>query len=757
MDIRVYGLVQGVGFRPFVHNLATGLALSGWALNRNDCVQIRIQGQQQRLETFIKHLQRKAPSLSKIELLVTEETSPESLSDFTILRSQNHSTSVTRVSPDVAVCRDCLSDMKWQANRIDYPFINCTNCGPRFSIIQDLPYDRGKTTMLSFQMCAHCRGEYENIRDRRYHAQPNACRDCGPAYELLYQNQTIREIEVLLEMASQLFAQGQILAIKGVGGFHLACDAANEPAVSELRRRKQREGKPFAVMFGSLETLKYYVEVNPVEETLLLSEQRPIVLLQTTSRRASKKSQPGALAPSVALGLDTLGVMLPYTPLHHLLFERLVTDAIVLTSGNVSDEPIVIRNENALSKLSPIADAILLYNRDIYNRSDDSVVFVAHNQPRLLRRSRGWAPEPVNIPLDAEGIVAAGAELKNCFCIGKGEQAILSQHIGDLKNLETFTFYQEAFTRFTRLFRVTPELIACDLHPDYLSTRFAREQQLPVAAIQHHHAHIAACMAEHGLDRQIIGISFDGTGFGDDQHIWGGEFLICDLSAYTRFSHFDYVPMPGGGKAAEEPWRMGVAYLHKTFGRDFLQYHLPFLESIPPKKLTILLTVIEKGINCPKTSSVGRLFDAIAAIINLVTCARFEAEAPIRLEAILEPTTERYQYEINDKVSVERLIRGIVSDLRTKIPNSIISAKFHNTLVIIIVELAEKMRLESGLNHVALSGGVFQNRYLLEHTELALETKGFAVYTHTQVPSNDGGIALGQLVVAAKRRQLGCV
>jgi hydrogenase maturation protein HypF len=793
-DIKVYGLVQGVGFRPFIYNLATDLQLSGWALNRNDCVQIRIQGKEHLLEEFVQNLRKKAPPLSRIEDIVTEKVNLEDLTEFRIVDSQSNSAEITRVSPDVAVCQDCLEDMKRQTNRISYPFINCTNCGPRFSIIQDLPYDRGRTTMKTFTMCGRCQHEYDDITNRRFHAQPNACRICGPEYELLYQGQTIKGIEKILETVCRLIESGKIVAIKGVGGFHLACDATNEKAVAELRRRKNREGKPFAVMFGNLEEVREYAEVNNREEDLLLSEKRPIGLLKrrrgTPSPNPSHQGRGTALpspnlhhqgrgiispplvggvgggglkelAPSVTRELDTLGIMLPYTPFHYLLFERLSIDAIVLTSGNLSDEPIVIDNAEAVETLAQVADAFLVYNRDIHNRSDDSVAMVVNDKIRLLRRSRGWAPEPVALQFDVEGIVAVGAELKNCFCVGKGKHAILSQHIGDLKNLETYEFYQEAFNRFKRLFRVEPDLIAYDLHPDYLSTRFAKESGLKTVAVQHHYAHIASCMAEFGLDEQVIGISFDGTGFGDDQNIWGGEFLICDLKNYHRFSHFDYVPMPGGDKAAEEPWRMGISYLYRIFGKDCLQDDLPFLKQIDMGKLELLLAAIDKGINCPQTSSVGRLFDAVAAIINLVTVSSFEAEAPIRLESIMyrmRPTCDgKYNYHVKETIIVDNLIEEIVCDVKKNIPGSMIAAKFHNTIVAIIVELAERMRAESGINKIILSGGVFQNRYLLGKSEENLTENDFTVYSNVKIPTNDGGICLGQLAVAAKRRELGLI
>ena len=754
LNIKVYGLVQGVGFRPFIYSLASDLNLSGWALNRNDCVQIRVQGKQELLEKFLLELREQAPPLSKIESVISEETSLEKMTGFTILHSQSDSTEITRVSPDIAVCQDCLDDMQEQKNRLAYPFVNCTNCGPRFSLIQELPYDRVNTTMKVFTMCPQCQQEYEDIRNRRFHAQPNACRVCGPEYQLLYQGGHIKGIERILEMTCQLMRDGKILAIKGVGGFHLACDATNESTVSKLRQHKQREGKPFAVMFATLDTARDYAEIHASEAWSLLSWRRPIVLLKK-SVTSQKREKDKILAPSVTLGLHTLGLMLPYTPFHYLLFERLERDAIVLTSGNISDEPIVITNKEAIERLSPVADALLIYNRDIHNRTDDSVVHVIHNTPRLLRRSRGWTPEPVSLKMNVEGIVATGAELKNCFCVGKGNQAILSQHIGDLKNAETFKFYQEAFDRFKRLFRVEPDLIACDLHPDYLSTRFAQQQGIPTVAVQHHHAHIASCMAEYGLDEPVIGVSFDGTGLGDDQKIWGGEFFLCDLNSYTRVSHFEYVPMPGGDKAAEEPWRMGISYLYHIFGIEFLKYNLPFLKRVGMGKLRILLAAIDRKLNSPLTSSVGRLFDAVAAVIDLVTESTFEAEAPIRLEALTEKTDELYSYRIKDTVLVDTLIKELVRDVKMNVPQGLIATKFHNTIVAIIVEVAGQIRAKNRISTVVLSGGVFQNKYLLEHTEQDLKEKKFIVYSNSTIPANDGGICLGQLAIAAKRRELG--
>ncbi|MEW5813917.1 MAG: carbamoyltransferase HypF, partial [Spirochaetota bacterium] len=548
----------------------------------------------------------------------------------------------------------------------------------------------------------------------------------------------------------------------------------------ELRRRKNREGKPFAIMLADIAAVQKYAEITMEEEKLLLSERRPILIL-----RKQPHTSRGGIAPSVAQGLNSLGVMLPYSPFHYLLFEELrksapgesstaSIDAIVLTSGNISEEPIVIDNHHAMKKLAGIADAFLVYNRDIHNRSDDSVAFVVNNMPRLVRRSRGWTPEPVQmadgLKLNLEGIIAAGAELKNTFCIGKEKQAILSQHIGDLKNIETFDFYREALDRFTRLFRLTPSLIACDLHPEYFSTRYALKSGLQTTGVQHHHAHIASCMAEQGLEEKVIGVSFDGTGYGEDGNIWGSEFLICDLLEYQRFAHFEYIPMPGGDKAAEEAWRMGVSWLYRVYGRDFLKLELPVLRQVSPDKVELLLSAIDKDINRPLTSGAGRLFDAVSSIAGLTQCSSFEAEAPIRLESIIEsaiksvpetypeacfrflPSPDPAVLSAGGAIGLENLIRSITRDVLKKTPPGIVAAKFHNALVNLILFISTKMKNETGISTVVLSGGVFQNRYLLGKTENLLKEKGFKVYSNSRVPANDGGVSLGQAVIAAKRR-----
>ena len=745
VDIRVFGLVQGVGFRPFLHRLAAKNRIKGWALNANDSVRIHAEGQKPDVEEFVRGIASEAPPLARVENVTSEAADVEGFASFEIRNSASESNVITRISPDIAVCDDCLEDMKAQPNRIDYPFTNCTNCGPRFSIIRDLPYDRKHTTMDEFTMCSRCGAEYTDIEDRRYHAQPNACNDCGPEYSIRFTgNETAPVPDDAIREAAGLLDAGGIMAIKGIGGFHLACDALNEPAVKKLRNRKRREGKPFAVMCKDIETARRYGHFDEYAEEILTSSRRPIVLVKM---REGGGAQPPAF--SVSNGLYTIGIMLPYTPLHHVLFRHLETPILVMTSGNISEEPIAIGNEEAVERLSEIADIFLEYNRVIHNRTDDSVVFTSGKQIRMIRRSRGWAPEPVRIDLDAEGVAACGAEMKGSFCLGKGDTAIISQHIGDLKNPETFDFYTEAFHRFARLFRFTPKLGVCDLHPDYLSTRFAETLGVPVIAVQHHHAHIASVLAEHSISDKVIGVAMDGTGLGDDGKIWGGEFLLCDLASYDRILHFDYFPLPGGDSAVWEPWRIAVSLLHRIRGSEMFTLDIPAVRCCSQQELELLIAAIEKNINCPETSSTGRLFDAVAALTGLVTQARFDAEAPMRLEAAIEKTEGSYSFHIDNVVEIDTLFDQILLDVIKGVSVGIISGKFHNTIADIIVEGAETIRRHTGVPRVALSGGVFQNRYLLEKTEVALTAAGFDVYSNNEIPANDGGVCLGQLAVAA--------
>jgi hydrogenase maturation protein HypF len=744
LNINIKGLVQGVGFRPFVYRLAQQYGLHGWVVNGTDGVMLKVEGTAAGMPSFVEDLRFKAPVVSQIEEISIDNDIPEGLQEFTILASQDLTNETSEISPDIAVCPDCIADLKNQLHRIGYPFINCTNCGPRFSIIQDFPYDRAKTTMAPFNMCGKCRDEYSDIMDRRFHAQPLACNNCGPHYSMHAGNKLLTDFQQIMDHTGKMIETGKILALKGIGGFHLMCSALDEGAVNRLRKLKKHEGKPFAVMFRDLASLKQFATVSEVEEYTLLSWRRPIVILKNIR----------SLASGVTLGLDTIGAFLPYMPIHYLLFEKLTIPAFVLTSGNIADEPIIIANNAAIATFSGKVDAVITYNREIFNRNDDSVVRLMAGKERIQRRSRGYVPAPVKLAFNADGILATGAELSNCFCLGKGNRAYLSQHIGDLKNQETFAFYEETQARFQQLFRVKPELVAADLHPDYLSTRFAQKSGLKTVWVQHHHAHIASCMAENGIDEPVIGLAFDGIGYGTDGHIWGSEFMVCDYEDFERHNHFTYMPMPGGDRASEEPWRMAISLLWQSYGREFFDLDLPFLKMIDRTKIKIVAEAIEKGINCPLTSGAGRLFDAVAAITGICTEALFHAEAPMRLESAIKPgIQEAYNYTITDTISFLPAIRQTCTDLSGGMEVGIIAAKFHNTIVEASLQAVKIIGQKTGIQKIVLSGGTFQNKYLLETLETTLLKNNFAVYTHCKVPCNDGGLALGQLAVAARKKK----
>jgi len=747
--INVSGLVQGVGFRPFIYRIAHEFQIKGWVENNLKGVLIHAEGENEKINLFVEAVKDRAPSASVIESIGITEAATEKYASFFIKKSSDFIEGVTEVSPDIAVCEECLKDLENHPHRIDYPFINCTNCGPRFTIIKDLPYDRHQTTMEPFRMCEVCRKEYENILDRRFHAQPVACLHCGPEYLLVFKGTEYREIRQILNKTAELVNSGKIIAIKGLGGYHLMCDACNEDAVKTLRNRKLRENKPFAVMIRDLETAKKTALVDEVESDLLTSWRRPIVLLRLKQGDAEKP-----VSPPVMNGFNTIGIMLPYMPLHYQLFSLLSTDAVVLTSGNISDEPVCISDTGAIDQLSGIADAILSYNREIYNRADDSVVMVSNKKPRLIRRSKGYAPTTIGTGLNLDGIFAAGAELTNCFALGKLNRAVVSQHIGDLKNMETLDFYEESIRRFSHLFRIKPAIAVCDLHPDYLSTQYALNLNLPVVKVQHHHAHIASVMAEHRIDEKVIGVALDGVGLGTDGNIWGGEFLICDLMDFERYTHFEYIPAPGGDQVTREPWRMAFSYVYSFFGKEFIVNNLPIL--FPDLKMDLALKLLEmtdKKVNCPLTSSAGRLFDAVSALTGICRWSGFHAEAPMRLEAMIDQREhDFYPIQINKTISFKPTFERLFEDIRQQKGAATISARFHNTMVWLIGHICEIIRDERHLNKVALSGGSFQNKYLLEKTEQLLESKGFETYSPLQLPANDGGIAVGQLAVAAKRR-----
>jgi hydrogenase maturation protein HypF len=739
--------VQGVGFRPFIFRLAEKHGLLGEVDNRSDGISVTVQGDLAAVDRFRNDILLYAPAASQIKSIEINETQLSGYDSFKITESESIDDQITEVSPDIAVCNDCLIDIEKDPARIDYPFTNCTNCGPRFTIIEDLPYDRPRTTMKSFTMCEKCASEYNDVNDRRFHAQPIACNSCGPVYRYRDSNKMLFPLKEIIEEVSFQVGSGKTVAIKGLGGYFLMCDALNNEAVEELRRRKHRDSKPFAVMFRDLSVVKEYCAVDPEEERELVSWQRPVVILR----------QKKELSFSVSNGLNTTGTLLPYMPIHYMLFKTLITPAVVLTSGNISDDPIIIDDLIAEEQLKDVADSILNYNRQILNRTDDSVIRIINRKPSFIRRSRGFVPRPLDLDHNVEGIIALGAEQKNSFCIGKGHQAILSQYIGDLKNSPVYNFYTEAIGRFSRLFRFEPSYVACDLHPDYLSTFYGemlgQKSGITLARIQHHHAHIASCMAEYGLNEKVTGICFDGTGYGTDGNIWGGEFLIAGLKDFERFAHFDYVPMPGGEKAIQEPWRMAFSYLFKYFGEKFDYQSVPLFRSVNGNDLQLMKEMIVSDTNSPLTAGAGRLFDAVSALLGLCPVATFDSEAPMRLESAINcETDEFYPFTANGTLIFSQTLRSIIEDLgKEKI--AVISAKFHNTIAQAILDISRQIRDKNGPDDIVLSGGVFQNKYLLEKTAYLLDYNGFKVFTNTFVPANDGGISLGQLVIASKIRE----
>lgn len=733
-----------MGFRPFIFRLASAYGLDGEVYNRTNGVRILVDCDNKTIGEFRRDIINLAPPASVIKSVELNDLPFQGFSGFRISASKAFDDQITEVSPDIAVCDECLAEMSSDPARINYPLINCTNCGPRFTIIRNLPYDRPATTMTDFEMCGKCRGEYNDVADRRFHAQPVACNKCGPSYIYKSGNRTESNTITILKEIASLIESGRTVAVKGTGGYHLMCDALKNDAVERLRRNKKRDSKPFAVMFPGIGEIKEFCFVSQEEENELLSWRRPVVLL-------SSKKIP---AESVSNGLNTIGAMLPSMPFHYLMFRYLKTMAVVMTSGNMSEEPVITDDTEASEKLGKVADAIVSYNRKIYNRADDSVVRIADGRPYIIRRSRGYVPHPVDLDFNAEGILALGAGQKNSFCLGKNNQAIMSQYIGDLDNAEATDFFRESVTRFSGLFRFTPCCLACDLHPDYFSSRYAsvlqKEKGIPVIRVQHHHAHIASCMAENGLSQKVIGISFDGTGYGTDGKIWGSEFIIASFQGFERYTHFDYVPMPGGDRASEEPWRMAYSYLYKYFGDDIDYEAIEPFRSIEKGKLVMMRDMIRNDINCPLTSGAGRLFDAIAALTGLCSKSSFDSEAPMRLESVINCKTDQYYpFSTGETIRFDITLKALLEDLRhPDIP--LVSAKFHNTICMIINEVAEKMRQEYSTDRVVLSGGVFQNKYLLERSVYKLRENGFKVYVHRQVPPNDGGISLGQLAVASK-------
>ena len=763
--IQVRGIVQGVGFRPFVYSLATSLGLAGYVFNSSAGVTIEIEGAEDNVGKFLDAVRSNPPQLAEITDVTVSDVGLRGDSVFSILHSQQEAGEFVLISPDAGTCDLCWRDFGDPLNRrYGYPFTNCTHCGPRYTIIQDIPYDRATTTMSKFKMCAACAAEYGDPTDRRFHAQPNACAVCGPSLALLPRGSSLADCVFekadslpILHRARALLREGKILAVKGLGGFLLACDPRNGDAVAELRRRKRRPAKPFALMSRDLAAIRNLCAVSTADEAALLHLRRPIVVLPRLAN--------ADLSPGIAPGNDTVGVMLPYTPLHYLLFsDSPDTDsefpALVMTSGNLSEEPIVISNQQALAHLGGIADWFLLHNRDIAMRVDDSVVRTFEGRQRVLRRSRGFVPQAIDLQTPMRPVLAFGGELKNTFCLTRDRFAILSQHIGDLENYETMQFFWETLANMKNLFKVEPGAAAHDLHPNYMSTRMALASGIePRIAVQHHHAHIASCMAENHLRGKVIGVAFDGTGFGTDGRIWGGEFLVADFAGFERRAHLRNVLLPGGDAAVRQPWRMARSYLRDTFGEQ-LPPGLDCFRGLPDRQIELVDCMLARRLQTVETSSMGRLFDAVAALVGVGTEVTFEGQAAIALEAIAADGVERrYGFEIEQGepaiLDFRPAIAEVVKDLSAGKNAGEISALFHNTLCAAMVEICCRIRAGDGLNRVCLSGGTFQNSYLLARVVEELRRCGFGVFLHSVVPPNDGGIALGQAVIANELLQQG--
>lgn len=749
LRIEIEGIVQGVGFRPFVFRLAGKHGIRGWVRNVSGCVLLEAEGAQANLSAFLRDIENEPPPLASITVIRKTAIPSSAGKGFLILPSAPGEKGI-QIAPDSDVCADCLRELfDPDDRRYRYPFINCTNCGPRYSIITGIPYDRPFTTMADFTMCAACRAEYTDPANRRFHAEPNACPACGPQLRLM--DGAGREVEThgdaSLQTSVNLLRDGKILAIKGTGGFHLAVDACSDAAVGELRRRKERDEKPLALMAPTLEEIERHVHVNNLQKRLLMGPERPIVILP---RRAGSP-----LSHLVAPANGYFGMMLPATPLHHLLLQDNFT-ALVMTSGNLSDEPIAFLDEDAFLRLGGIADFFLTHNRRIHTFSDDSVIRVFQGNPLFIRRSRGYVPRPVFLPSAQKSVLAVGGELKNAFCLTVGGRGFLGQHIGDLKNSATQRLLEETVAHLQKILEIEPVAVAHDLHPDYLSTAFAGEiGALPKVAVQHHHAHMASCMAENRLDGDVIGVIFDGAGFGLDGNIWGGEFLLGNYRAFQRRGHFRNVPLPGGDAAAIETYRMAIAYLYDCYGEGLFKLALPFMAALKEREKKLFLVMLERGINSPLSSSCGRLFDAVAALIGLRNSVAYEGQAAIELEALAErgASTGSYPYGIFSDaegfvVDFRLMIGAILQDLETEEPLPDIARRFHDTLAAAAVDACVAIRRESGVERVVLSGGVFQNKMLTERVYDLLASNGFQVFTHRLVPPNDGGLALGQAVIA---------
>jgi hydrogenase maturation protein HypF len=750
-SIRITGIVQGVGFRPFIYRLASEMGLTGWVRNGSEGVLIEACSSDERLAHFIHRIQAEAPPLAVIAAL-EHHPLPDSCHElnFTIRESSESGGHTAHVAPDAAICADCLRELFDPANRrFRHPFITCTNCGPRYSIITGIPYDRPNTTMASFPLCPDCRQEYNDPTDRRFHAQPIACPDCGPQVRLLNSSGSfIFEHDQAIITAIELLKAGKTVAVKGIGGYHLVADACNGEAVRCLRERKKRDEKPFAVMAPDLATARAMVQLSNIDEKLLASPESPIVIVRRT------KDCP--VSRLIAPLNDLLGLMLPYTPIHHLLLHGNNFAALVMTSANLSDEPIAFQDDDALQRLSGIADYFLLHDRPIHIRSDDSVIRVFQGRPLFYRRARGYAPRAIQIPFENPPLLAVGAELKSAICLVKGNQAFLSQHIGDLQNEASSNSFRKTIHHLTGLLELLPESVACDLHPDYLSSVYAAGSGLPLVAVQHHHAHLAACMAENGVNDEVIGLVFDGTGYGSDGTVWGGEFLIGGYGSFQRVAHFRQVRLPGGDMAVREPWRMALAYLHVTLGEAAFNLEHPVACHLTSDEKATFRTMLERGLNSPLTSSCGRLFDAVAALLNIRHIVSYDGQAAIELESLAETSEDSMTlpYDITfancdlHQIDFSTMFPAILHDLETGVSAATLARRFHASVAQASVETCVRIAGDSGLDRVILSGGVFQNRLLSEMVYTGLINQGLQVFTHRLSPPNDGCIALGQAAIA---------
>ncbi len=737
--LKIKGRVQGVGFRPFVYRLAKKFELNGWIRNSIGSVEILLQGEEKKIEGFITELLQSPPPLSQIENVERQHVDWGELLDFQILESKVDE-GFNFVPPDIAICDDCLRELRDSKDRrFNYPFINCTNCGPRYTIIEDLPYDREKTTMKVFPMCPECEKEYHDPLSRRFHAQPISCYHCGPYLWIEGEGseETFKKIAKYLE-------EGKILAIKGIGGFHLACDATNSEAVLELRKRKRRNYKPFALMMKDLEQVEEYCYLGEIERQLLTSRERPIVLLRIKNLKD--------ISPFVAPDNHYLGVMLPYTPYHHLIFDHF-SKPLILTSGNFSEEPIVKDNEEAKEELSKIADVLVLHNRDIANRVDDSVVFVEKKSTFFIRRARGYAPDPIKVNIEVSPALALGGELKSTFALGKDHFVFLSPHIGDLKDLETFRVYEETIEKFIRLFRIEPEILVHDLHPLYLSSDFAKKfsSYMEVKALQHHKAHFYSLLLDRGITEDIICFAFDGTGYGEDGKIWGGEVFVGNLNEVKRAAYFKYFPIVGSDYSIENPILIALSYLYRNFDEKLGDS----IFTLSELERDLIKESIKRDLNLFYTSSAGRIFDMVSAILGICTKSDYEGHPAISLEmeAMRSQTEEYYPFTLTEeealKIDLLPAITRILEE-KEKIERSVVARKFHNTVAIAILKISEILREKYGVKNVGFTGGVFQNRLLINLIRKLFEGKDFKLYFHRQVPPNDGGISLGQVILARR-------